>query len=117
MPASRGEFDRSLDVIEAKVIELFAVIAEDLPRAAEALADGHGETARVELAEREQVIDALYLEVENLASREILLQAPVASDLRFLLSVLRITPELERSHDLVMQVASRAGLGGGPTSR
>lgn len=117
MPASRGEFDRSLDVIEAKVIELFAVIAEDLPRAAEALAGGHGETARVELAEREQVIDALYLEVENLASREILLQAPVASDLRFLLSVLRITPELERSHDLVMQVASRAGLGGGPTSR
>ena len=101
MPASRGEFDRSREVIEAKVIELFAMIAEDLPRAAEALAGGHGETARV-LAEREQLIDALYLEIENLASREILLQAPVASDLRFLLSVLRITPELERSHDLVM---------------
>lgn len=38
MTASRGEFDRSLNVIEAKVIELFAMIAEDLPRAAEALA-------------------------------------------------------------------------------
>jgi phosphate transport system protein len=83
---------------------------EDLPRAAEALqGSGHGETARV-LAERERVIDALYLEVENLASREVLLQAPVASDLRFLLSVLRVTPELERSHDLVMQVADRTGL-------
>ena len=82
------------------------MIAEDLPRAAQALRSGHGdgEAARV-LAERERVIDALYLEVENLASREVLLQAPVASDLRFLLSVLRITPELERSHDLVMQVA------------
>ncbi len=109
MTASRDEFDRSLDVIEAKVIELFAMIAQDLPRAAQALAGGHGDTARV-LAEREQVIDALYLEVENLASREILLQAPVAADLRFLLSVLRITPELERSHDLVMQLAARAGL-------
>jgi phosphate transport system protein len=43
-----------------------------------------------------------------MANREILLQAPVASDLRFLLSVLRIVPELERSHDLVMQIASRA---------
>jgi phosphate transport system protein len=119
MTASRGQFDRSLDVIEAKVIELFAMIAEDLPRAAQALAGGRGEIARV-LAEREQVIDALYLEVENLASREILLQAPAASDLRFLLSVLRITPELERSHDLVMQVAARAGLaapGGGLTPR
>lgn len=61
------------------------------------------------LAEREQVIDALYLEVEGLAAGAILLLAPVASDLRFLLSVLRVVPELERSHDLVMQIASRAG--------
>jgi phosphate transport system protein len=37
-----------------------------------------------------------------------LLQAPVASDLRFLLSVLRIVPELERSHDLVVQIATRS---------
>jgi phosphate transport system protein len=36
------------------------------------------------------------------------LQAPVASDLRFLLCVLRILPELERSHHLVAQLASRA---------
>ena len=47
-------------------------------------------------------------EIEELVNREILLQAPVASDLRFLLSVLRIVPELERSHDLVVQIASRA---------
>ena len=63
------------------------------------------------LAERERVIDALYREIDELASREILLQAPVASDLRFLLSVVRIVPELERSHDLVVQIASRAGHG------
>ena len=60
------------------------------------------------LTERDQVIDALYPEIEELVNREILLQAPVASDLRFLLSVLRIVPELERSHDLVVQIASRA---------
>lgn len=119
MPGTRGEFGRSLEAIEAKVIELFAMITDDLPRAAQALESAGGETARV-LAERERVIDALYLEVENLASREVLLQAPVAADLRFLLSVLRVTPELERSHDLVMQVAGRAGLaapGGGLTPR
>ena len=63
------------------------------------------------LAEREEVIDALYREIDELASREILLQAPVASDLRFLLSVLRVVPELERSHDLVVQIAARAGHG------
>ena len=37
-----------------------------------------------------------------------MLQAPVASDLRFLLSVLRIVPELERSHDLVVEIARLA---------
>jgi phosphate transport system protein len=108
MAGHRREFDSSLDHIEAKVIELFAMIAEDLPAAARCLLDDSGETART-LAEREQLINALYVEIENLASREIVLQAPVASDLRYLLTVLRVVPELERSHDLVISIASRAG--------
>jgi phosphate transport system protein len=107
---SREEFDLRLEAIEAKVIELFAMVAADLPQATAALLSGRREAVRV-LAEREQVIDALYVEIEHLAGREILLQSPVASDLRFLLSVLRIVPELERSHDLVMQIASCAGPG------
>ena len=107
MVEHRQEFERDLEAIEAKVIELFAMVAEDLPGATQALLTGNNEVLRV-LAEREQVIDALYPEIEELVNREILLQAPVASDLRFLLSVLRIVPELERSHDLVVQIASRA---------
>jgi phosphate transport system protein len=77
------------------------MVAEDLPGATYALLSGSSEVLGV-LAEREQVIDALYREIDKLASREILLQAPVASDLRFLLSVVRVVPELERSHDLVV---------------
>jgi phosphate transport system protein len=118
MPSVRREFDRSLEAIEAKVIELFAIIVEGLPLAERALLGAGGEA--LVLAGRERLVDALYLELESLASREVLLQAPVAADLRFLLSVLRITPELERSHDLVMQVADRVGLaapGGGLTPR
>jgi phosphate transport system protein len=109
MVERRQEFQRDLDAIEAKVIELFAMVAEDLPKATNALlsSSSNSEVLQV-LAEREQAIDALYREVEELANREILLQAPVASDLRFLLSVLRIVPELERSHDLVIQIATRA---------
>jgi phosphate transport system protein len=103
----RQEFQRDLEAIEVKVIELFAMVAEDLPGATEALLTGNSEMLRV-LAEREKIIDALYQEIEGLVNREILLQAPVAADLRFLLSVLRIVPELERSHDLVMQIASLA---------
>jgi len=103
----RQEFQRDLEAIEAKVIELFAMVAEDLPGATDALLSGNDDVIQT-LAEREKVIDALYPEIENLVTREIALQAPVASDLRFLLSVLRIVPELERSHDLVMDIARRA---------
>jgi phosphate transport system protein len=107
MVEHRQEFERELEAIEAKVIELFAMVAEDLPGATHALLSGDNEVVKV-LAEREQVIDALYPEIEELVNREILLQAPVASDLRFLLSVLRIVPELERSHDLVLDIARRS---------
>ncbi len=47
------------------------------------------------LAERQQVIAVLYPRIEKLASHEILLQAPVVSGRRFLLSALRIVPEPE----------------------
>src|SRR5579863_3480440 len=107
MNENREEFQRDLERIEAKVIELFAMVAEDLPRATDALLSGDNDALAV-LIEREQIIDALWPEIEELVNREILLQAPVASDLRFLLSVLRIVPELERSHDLVLQIASRS---------
>jgi len=108
MSENRQEFDSELEDIESKVIELFAMVAEGLPVATQALLNGDNEAYPL-LAARDRQIDALYLEVEGLANREILLQAPVASDLRFLLSVLRIVPELERSHDLVVHIAAVAG--------
>jgi phosphate transport system protein len=107
MVENREEFERELEGIEAKVIELFAMVAEDLPRATQALLNSDNEVLPV-LIERESTIDELYPEIEELVNREIVLQAPVAVDLRFLLSVLRIVPELERSHDLVIQIATRA---------
>ena len=107
MGEHRQEFQRELEAIEAKVIELFAMVAEDLPGATDALLSGNDDVIQA-LTEREKVIDALYPEIENLVNREIVLQSPVASDLRFLLSVLRIVPELERSHDLVVDIAHRA---------
>jgi phosphate transport system protein len=107
MGEHRQEFQRELEGIEAKIIELFAMVAEDLPTATQALLSSNNEAVQM-LAERDQIIDALYAEIEELVNRQILLQAPVASDLRFLLSVLRIVPELERSHDLVVEIARLA---------
>jgi phosphate transport system protein len=107
MSENREEFQRDLERIEAKVIELFAMVAEDLPRATDALLSGDNDALAV-LIEREMIIDALWPEIEELVNREIVLQAPVAVDLRYLLSVLRIVPVLERAHDLVISIGSRA---------
>ena len=85
------------------------MVAEDLPQATDALLSGNSEAVR-ELTERDRVIDALSPQIEDLADHQILLQQPVASDLRLLVSVLRVVPELERSHDLIVDIARRGNL-------
>ena len=99
------EFHQQLKAIEAQVIELFGMVADDVPRATDALLSGNSEEVQG-LVERDRAIDDLYPTIEELADHE-LLQAPLASDLRFLVSVLRVVPELERSHDLVVNIARR----------
>src|SRR5215831_6932528 len=59
MVEHRQEFQNELDDIEAKVIELFAMVAEDLPLATHALLSGDNDAVGV-LAERDRTIDALY---------------------------------------------------------
>jgi phosphate transport system protein len=103
----RKVFHHELESIEARVIELFGMVADDLPVATDALLTGNAEAVRT-LVERDRAIDDLYPRIEELADRQLVLQQPLASDLRFLISVLRVVPELERSHDLVVNIAYRA---------
>lgn len=111
MPSElRKQYHQQLEDIEGRVIQLFAMVTEGLAAATEALLTGDREVIRV-LAERDSAIDVVYRDVEELVNRNMALQAPVAEDLRFLLSVLRIAPELERSHDLVEHIARRGAQG------
>jgi phosphate transport system protein len=103
----RQKFHHELEAIEDQVIELFGMVAEDLPVATDALLNGNSEAVQT-LVERDRAIDDLYPRIEDLVDRELVLQQPLASDLRFLVSVLRVVPELERSHDLVVNIAYRA---------
>ena len=81
MAEHRQDFERELEAIEARIIELFAIVAEDLPEATKALLTGNNEIMQ-RLTDRDKTISALYPETEQLANRAILLQAPVADDLR-----------------------------------
>jgi phosphate transport system protein len=100
-------FDERLEAIEVQLTQMFALVSEDLGSATEALLSGDRDVVTV-LAERDLIIDSLYRELEDLASLSIVLESPFAGDYRFLLSVLRIVPELERSHDLVVDIARYA---------
>jgi hypothetical protein len=55
----RQEFHHELEVIEAQVIDLFGMVAEDLPVATDALLSGNSEAVQT-LVERDRAIDDLY---------------------------------------------------------
>src|SRR4051794_25880161 len=93
--------------IDSQVVQLLALVAEGLAAATDALLSGDSDLARA-LMEREGRIDTLYHDVELLVQQQLARQSPMATDLRFMLTVLRIVPELERSHDLAEHIARRS---------
>jgi phosphate transport system protein len=100
------DFAQDLHDIDSHVTKLFALVGEGLRAATDALLANDLEMATT-IVERDQLIDRLYLDIEDLVQRQFALQAPAATDMRYLLSMLRIVPELERSGDLVRDIAKR----------
>jgi phosphate transport system protein len=95
------------DAIDHKVIQLFALVSEALSRATHALLSGEALLGQA-VIDGDQAVDALTAEVELLIWDE-LQERPVQGDqLRYLVGLLLIIPELERSADLAEHVAQRA---------
>ena len=110
----RVGYHRDLDAITSKVVRLFALVSEAVAAANEAFL-GDDQDALASVRAGEKTIDELMVELEGDIERLLLLQAPVAGELRYALAIIRIVPELERSGDLAEHIAKRAGLGpGGP---
>jgi phosphate transport system protein len=97
--------------IDRSVIQLFALVSEGLAQATHALLAGERDTA-LEVIERERRVDSLVGEVEAMVWAEIE-GTGSGGDLRHLVGLLLILPELERSADLAEHIAQRAvkGLG------
>lgn len=108
-PVRRG-FSSTLDTVDEKVNQLFAMVTESLVAATDSFLAADREEART-IAGRDELIDVLEKEIEQLVEKTMLFQAPVARDFYRLLSALRIVPELERSGDLAEHIASRAASG------
>lgn len=106
----RVGYHRQLDDIGQKVTRLFALVGEAVAAANEALL-GDDTDALAKVRAGEQTIDDLMVQLERDIERLLLLQAPVAGELRYALALIRIVPELERSGDLAEHIAKRAGTG------
>ena len=89
------------------VVQLFGLVGGSLSGATEALLSGDHRTAR-DLISRDEMVDELYRKIQGFAY-DVLLEAPrEAGAIRYLISILRIIPELERSGDLAEHIARRA---------
>jgi phosphate transport system protein len=106
----RVGFHRELEAIDQKVVRLFALVSEAVAAANEALL-GDDTDALAAVRAGEVTVDELMAELEVDIERLLLLQAPVAGELRYALALIRIVPELERSGDLAVHIAKRAGSG------
>jgi phosphate transport system protein len=93
--------------IDAGVRAMFAHVPKRLEAASAAFLTGDREAAR-RLIETDPAIDALQNDIEELVQVELGRQPLSPDELRYLVTVLRIVPELERSADLVEHIALRA---------
>lgn len=103
-------YHQQLDELGSKVTRLFALVSEGVAAANEALMADDAE-ALAAVRAGEDTIDELMVQLEADIERVLLLQAPVAGELRWILTLIRIVPELERSGDLAVHIAKRAGTG------
>jgi phosphate transport system protein len=109
-PQIRKRFHDELGEIDNRVRRLFALVSEGVAGATDAFLSGDRAAAR-ELTERDALIDETEQGIEAVAERELLMEQPMARDMRYLLSVVRVVPELERAGDLAEHVAQRAATG------
>ena len=107
MDELRKTFHQEVDAIRDQVIRLGASVIEAIPRATAVLLSGDLEGADY-LVQADDEIDARSVEIEDQCFQQLALQAPVAGDLRQLVSIIKITGELERSADLAVNICKGA---------
>ena len=103
MDEMRVEYHTEMEQLRADLVRLGAMVSETIGRGTAALLDRDLHAAQ-ELIDGDDVIDDFCLHLEDRCCRILALQSPIAGELRFLLTTLRLIGELERSADLMVNV-------------
>jgi phosphate transport system protein len=100
-------FVQELDTLKTNLIKMATFAEEAIADSIRALLERNKEIAKVVLT-KEQRINELEIEIDDAVVDLLALQQPVATDLRFILAVSKITTELERIGDHAVNISESA---------
>ena len=101
-----SSFDRDLEEIQAHIMKMGGLVEEAILDASQSLMKRDEELSQ-QVRERDSAIDALEELINDEAARVIALRSPAARDLRLILSVIKISGNLERIGDYAKNMAKR----------
>lgn len=102
----REAFHDELDQLHLQVEVMAARVEENLARMRRVVREGD-RAAAADAVAADDAIDAINVSLTQRCYELLVRETPVANDLRFVVSVLRILGELERTGDLTLRVAKR----------
>jgi phosphate transport system protein len=103
----RKNFHQTLEEIRQEMVQMAALVTEGIPRATETLLSGNLTEAQ-QIVDDDDPLDARAVELEETCYQVLALQQPMAGDLRGIVTAIRMIAEIERSGDLVVNIAKGA---------
>lgn len=100
----RNHFHDDLDAIRAEIVTMCAMVTEMIPRATDAFLNNDLNAAQ-KLIDDDDLLDARSVNLDTMCTQLLALQNPLATDLREIVAAIRLNPEIERSGDLVVNIA------------
>ncbi|MGD9865524.1 MAG: phosphate signaling complex protein PhoU [Pseudodonghicola sp.] len=102
-------FDRDLEGIQARIMKMGGLVEEAILEAASSL-EARDEEQAEKVRAGDAAIDDLEVMINEETARLIALRAPTASDLRLVLTVMKIAGNLERIGDYAKNMAKRTSV-------
>ncbi len=98
---------RDLEKLKKEILEIGSLVEEAINNSIRALKEREATLAQ-SVIDKEYVVDEKEVQVEEECLKILALHQPVATDLRFIVVILKVNNELERMGDFASKVAERA---------
>lgn len=100
-------FDEELKTLKEKLMRMSGLVEESIALAVKGLKDRKEKLAK-EVLKREEIVNLLDIEIDELCLKLLARRQPMAIDLRLITSAMKITSELERIGDQAVNIAERS---------